>query len=112
MKKFILFFIGIVVVGTTSFSNILNISQEYHDIIPHLSTEQKDIFYKLFDTQDKLIDSYKLDILTLNKRDINYEKKIIFYKDKLKTLEQNKELELDKLKKDFYNNPERYTSPN
>lgn len=90
------------------YGNIFNSSKEYKQFEIYLNESQKNTFEKVFDKFDKLIDSndIKLQILKeQNKTTSKHYKKLQL---EIQNLKKEKNLELNKLKKDIKNNPKRY----
>ncbi|MEG0235848.1 MAG: hypothetical protein RR523_04745 [Cetobacterium sp.] len=101
---------SIVIIALVLFRNIFANSQNdnLNEFRERLTEEQQIVFDKIFDTNEKLIDSYKIDLKYLNSSDINYEKTLKNIEIKIEELENFKFFELKKLRKDLIENPERY----
>lgn len=101
---------SIVIITLVLFRNIFVNSQNdnLNEFRERLTEEQQIVFDKIFDTNEKLIDSYKIDLKYLNSSDINYEKTLKKIEIKIEELENFKFFELKKLRKDLIENPERY----
>lgn len=104
MKKIIL--ISILAMKGIVFANEPGIN--YDDLKQNLKIEQQIIFDEIFDLNEKLIDSYKIDLKYLDDSDLSYNEKAKFLKLKIKELEDSRVSEIEKLKRDFIKNPERY----
>lgn len=104
MKRILL--IGILVFKGLAFANEQDIS--FDELKQNLKIEQQIIFDEIFDLNEKLIDSYKVDLKYLSRSDFNYNEKVNFLELRIKELEESKNFEIQKLKKDLIKNPERY----
>ncbi|MGL4537816.1 MAG: hypothetical protein ACRDCE_03270 [Cetobacterium sp.] len=104
MKKFLL--IGILIFNELAFANEQDTN--FDELKQNLKIEQQIIFDEIFDLNEKLIDSYKVDLKNLNTSDFSYNEKVKFLELKIKELEEDKNSEIQKLKKDLIKNPKRY----
>ena len=104
MKKLI--WIGVLILSGSIFAN--NQANELNELKEKLTGNQQIVFTQVFDTNEKLIDSYKVDLKYVNSSSVNYEENVKKIEEKIKELEKFKFFELEKLKKDLINHPERY----
>lgn len=104
MKRMLI--VGVLILKGLVFAN--SEEQIYGDIKDHLKLEQKIAFEEIFNTNEKLLDSYKIDLYFLKTSDVNYDKKLKFLELKIRDLEKIRDSELEKLKNDLINNPSRY----
>ncbi|MGL4909913.1 MAG: hypothetical protein ACRCYM_03180 [Cetobacterium sp.] len=104
MKKMI--FISILILKSISFANETN--EEFNSLREKLTPKQQEIFDEVFDTNEMLLDSYKVDLKYLKSSDFSYLKKSKFLESKIQELEKNRNIELEKLKKQLLEHPERY----
>lgn len=104
MKKLI--WIGVLILSGSIFAN--NQANELNELKEKLTENQQIVFTQVFDTNEKLIDSYKVDLKYVNSSSGNYEENVKKIEEKIKELEKFKFSELEKLKKDLINHPERY----
>lgn len=104
MKKILL--VGVLVFKGLVFANEQDIN--FNELKQNLKIEQQIIFDEIFDLNEKLIDSYKADLKYLSTSDFNYNEKVKFLKLKIKELEESKNSEIQKLKKDLIKNSKRY----
>ena len=104
MKKIIL--IGILVLKGIVFASNQDIS--FNELKQNLKIEQQIIFDEIFDLNEKLVDSYRMDLKYLNSSDLAYNEKVRFLESKIKELENDRVSEIEKLKNDFIKNPQRY----
>lgn len=103
MKKLI--WIGVLILSGSIFAN--NQANELNELKEKLTENQQLVFTQVFDTNEKLIDSYKVDLKYVNSSNVNYEENVKKIEEKIKELEKFKFSELEKLKKDLINHPER-----
>lgn len=104
MKKLI--FISLLILKSISFANEAN--KEFDSLREKLTPEQQEIFDKVFDTNEMLLDSYKAELKYLNPSSFSSKKKSKFLESKIQELEKNRNIELEKLKKELLEHPERY----
>lgn len=104
MKKIVL--LGAVILNITSILASEEIGLNEFDL--YLKTEQKIAYEYIFDTNEKLLDSYKIELKNLKSSSRDYNKKLEFLNSKIQELEKNRDLEIQKLKLDIKNNPQRY----
>ncbi|MCX3067055.1 hypothetical protein OQE61_06075 [Cetobacterium somerae] len=104
MKRILL--IGILIFKGLAFANEQDIN--FDELKQNLKIEQQIIFDEIFDLNEKLIDSYKVELKYLSTSDFSYNEKVKFLELKIKELEKDKDSEIQKLKKDLIKNPKRY----
>lgn len=108
MSKKNLFLFGFLMINVLSFSNIFDRSEEFKKFERYLNENEKIVFEKIFDTNNKLIDSYEMDIKYLKKTAFNYEKKALFFNKKIVKLKEENTLILRNLETRINENPEKY----
>ncbi len=104
MKRILL--TGILIFKGLAFANEQDIN--FDELKQNLKIEQQIIFDEIFDLNEKLIDSYKVELKYLSTSDFSYNEKVKFLELKIKELEKDKDSEIQKLKKDLIKNPKRY----
>ena len=104
MKKIVL--LGAVILNITSILASEEINLNEFDL--YLKPEQKIAYEYIFDTNEKLLDSYKIELRNLKSSTRDYNKKLKFLNSKIQELEKNRDSEIQKLKLDIKNNPQRY----